>query len=199
MSSFFTKIANNTKQKGRYAIVSVRIDACVMEVSTGREKWISLPCPEIEQELSGYDKDDLLIIDSSSMMIELGSDIFKADTALKMCNALGIDDDGKIEALRMAVGCDAISDPDFLDALEHDFSIHKIDVEWPRMTDTEIVACWLATEEYIPFGETEMGDLVIVEDKLIDFIDWESVWDDYEACSWVAIKIEGVLYAVQLR
>lgn len=178
--------------------MSLSIDVCVMELCTGREKWLSLPTDDLKYALADFVMDDLIVTDTSPTLIDVGTDVVRANAALKDCVSLGLDDEAKICALCMASGCDSISDPEFADVLGRDFSIFRIDVEW-NMTPIEIAACWLATEEYIPFGDTEMGDLVIVEDKLIEFIDWQTVWDDYEAHGWECLEINDEIYVVQIR
>lgn len=176
----------------------LNIDVCVMELSTGREKWVTIPTDDIKYKLGDFAADDLIITDNAPTLIDIGSDVIKANAALQDCVSLGIEDEAKICALCMAGGCESICDPEFSEILNRDFSIFPIDVDW-NMTPIEIAACWLATEEYIPFGDTEMGDLVIVEDKLIDFIDWQTVWDDYDAHGWNLCEINDALYVVQIR
>lgn len=178
--------------------MSVNVSVCVMEVSTGRTRWIPLPCDDVKSRLPGFDCSDLVISDSEALLYNVGDNVFIANSALKDLNSLGVDTDEKIAALLLAGGCDSISDPDFISLLDRDFSILKIDAEWD-MTEEETAACWLATEEYIPFGELDMGDLVTVEDKLLDFMDWHSVWDEYEDHGWELVDINKQLYAVQIR
>ena len=178
--------------------MSLSVHVCVMEECTGRTRWLQLPCDDVKSRLPGFDTSDLVISDSESVLYSVGDNVFLANAVIKDLNSLGVDDEDKVCALLLASGCDSLSDPEFVKVLDGDFSVLKIDAKW-NLTDEETAACWLATEEYIPFGELDMGDLVTLEDKLMDFIDWRSVWEKYEDYGWELVDVDKELFLIQIR
>lgn len=157
------------------------INVSVMDLVTGNEFWTTLPVSNIKMATRGLDPDNTLISDTEEdLPFNLGGDVSKVNEALLKCEDAGLNSVDEIYALMTAAGEDTLTGAPFLDVLDSgDFRQYAIKAEWPKMTDEQCAACWLATEQYIPFGDLEIGDLVPVEDKLIDFIDWDEVWDDY--------------------
>ena len=173
------------------------VNAYVMDLVSGQDKWIMLPTDDLAGELSDFDQNEVMIVDHEEMPFDLGDDVQKANEALKLCIANGIEDPDELGALCSAIGASYISDDDVLEVLEAgEFLLYPVRFDWPHTTDTERAAIFLATEKYIPFGDLKESDLILVEDKLVDYIDWDAAWDDYESQGWTEITVRGTLFVI---
>lgn len=169
----------------------------VMDVITGKDKWITLPCDDIDSELSEMDKEEVIIVDSENTPFDVGNDVFKANETLKACASFGIDDPGMLEAICMVCGYSAIDDEDLTGTLNAgEITVDAVRQNWPAFSADEKAACYLATEKYIPFGDLKDSDLILVEDKLVDFLDWNAIWDDYMSKGYSCAEVDGITYIV---
>lgn len=76
-----------------------------------------------------------------------------------------------------------IFNPAFAERLKNnDFYFADIsEIEWKQMDSEQIAACYLATEMCVPFDESiTKKALSSMDDSLIDYIDWSTVWAAYQ-------------------
>lgn len=174
------------------------INTCVMDVVTGKEKWISIPSETLEEDIGLCSLDDIVITDFDDIPFELGTDLFRANEALLACRDAGITDLCAIAAICEVIGCFYIDDEDFtVTVRDVGLNVFKVEHVWADMDAKEKAACFLATEKYVPFGNLKDSDLVLVEDKLSDFINWHDVWDDYNSKGFACAEINGTTYVVE--
>ena len=177
-----------------------KVSVCVSDLITGKNKWIQLPNEDLDDELAGFDPVDVTISDSEPVPFDVGCDVYKTNRMLQMLDSLGVDEENAISALCLAYGGVPLDDDDFYYSAENgDIGIWKVPI-WPSLsTPEEKAACFLATELYEPFGDLKDSDLVLVEDKLVDFLDWDSVWEEYMVKGYSCVELgDGDVYVVEV-
>lgn len=177
----------------------IKLNVCVMNLLTGSETWVSLPAENLKALLDGADPDDVVIEDYDDVPFSMSSDPYKANEALLACIDAGIDDPGALAAICDVCEIPFVDDDDLVALLGiGDVSVFSVDRKWADMTPREKAARYLAIEKYIPFGKLKASDLVLVEDELLDFIDWVEVWDDYRMKGFSFSEIDGTTYVVEV-
>ena len=176
------------------------VSVCVEDDITGRRRWVELPTADLDVELADMDKDSVYVVDCDSMVpLDLGSDVSKINDVLFACRNAGIEKLDQLAALCDVCGIVYADDDDLLMILQSsEFSIYAVKGDFPAYTPEETAACYLATVQYIPFGDLKDSDLVFVEDHLSDYMDWAYVWVDYKTKGYALAEINGVVYIVQV-
>jgi len=150
--------------------------------------------------------EDFIISDyDDNISISVDDDPFDMNEALLDFNTIGIEED-ELCALLDATGCYSISSEEFRTIVtDGNWKVYNLsNIKW-TMADDEMAAAFLATEVYIPFTtEVNKGDLVLIEDILMGFMDWASIWDEYSSMGYSYTRVytnihKNVLYIAYIE
>ena len=168
----------------------IRIEVELQDWDSGCvEKTVMIPS-NIRMELNS--QSEYVIVDSTPFIPDIQTmDIWELNSIIEDINSENPEITAELLALIMDTVNGELSDDEFVRRIkENDFMFEDLsDINW-KMQEEEIAACYIATVLGVPFDIGITNEILefIGREEIVDYIDWKSIWAQYEISGFKLIE-----------
>ena len=166
----------------------------------GEDKVVTIPS-NIRSELNS--QSEYVIIDCVPSVPDIQAmDIWKLNSVIDEINSENPSMTAEFLALIMEAVDGDLGDDEFVRRIkENDFMFEDLsDITW-KMGNEDVAACYIATELKVPFDTGITREILdfLSKDEITDYIDWSTVWEQYEAMGFRIVEdLESEEYSLYL-
>ena len=155
----------------------------------GEDKVVTIPS-NIRSELNS--QSEYVIIDCVPSVPDIQAmDIWELNSVIDEINSENPSMTAEFLALIMEAVDGDLGDDEFVRRIkENDFMFEDLsDITW-KMGNEDVAACYIATELKVPFDTGITREILdfLSKDEITDYIDWSTVWEQYEAMGFRIVE-----------